>query len=310
MLEVRVVRAWMETPDVRSLELAASGGSELPGFAPGAHIDVHAPGGEIRQYSLLNGPQERSRFRIAVKREGRVSTYLHRDLDVGGLALIDGPRNSFHLRADATHSVLLAGGIGITPLLSMARHLSAARGSWELHYFVRSPAYGGFADLLAALGPAARLHVGLDPDATAGALAGIVGTRPAGSHLYVCGPTPFMDLAMELAAPAWPEGSRHREDFSPDPATKAGDAFEVTLARSRVTCRVGPAESILDALARHGFVHASSCEQGVCGTCLARVLEGTPEHRDHFLSEEERAAGDQLLPCVSRARGTKLVLDL
>ncbi len=300
----------METPEIRSFDLAATGGRRLPGFTPGAHIDLVAPDGEVRQYSLINGPEESSLFRIAVKREGRVSNYLHREVEVGCRTRVVGPRNSFALHGGATHSLLLAGGIGITPLLSMARHLAAAGSSWELHYFVRSRVHAGFAEILEGLGPRVRLHVGLDPGETASALRETLADWSAGRHLYVCGPRLFMDLAMRLAEPAWPEDHRHREDFSPDPSAKVGGSFEVTLARSGLTFRVGEEESLLDALVRQGISHASSCEQGVCGTCLTRVLAGRPEHRDHFLSEEERAAGELILPCVSRASTAKLLLDL
>lgn len=316
-LLTRIAALRQETEEIRWYRLVAADGSPLPVASPGAHIDVHLDSGLIRQYSLCNGPGEDGALEIAVKREPASrggSAGVHAGFHVGGLVTISPPRNNFPLQDDADHHLLLAGGIGITPLLSMARHLAAQGKPFHLHYFVRSARDAAFTDLLDSppLSGSVSLHCGLDAEGTAAELRELLQHRPAGGHLYVCGPVPFMECATAEAAAAWPPDSVHQEWFTaaPGQADEATDLpFRVRLAREGVEFEVEPGQSILQAFDEHGIFAARSCEQGYCGTCELAVLEGEPEHRDTYLSEEERRSGQVMMPCVSRCKGRLLVLD-
>ena len=307
---LRVERIDPEAIDIRSYRLVHPEGAALPSFEAGAHIDVHLPGGLTRQYSLTNGPADRDHYTIAIKREVRSrggSAGMHA-LEVGSLVAVGLPRHNFPLAADASHSVLLAGGIGITPLISIARHLAAAGSSFELHAFTRSPEHTAFRRDLAAepfAGRTATWHI-QDVGEIAEKLSAVIGPPGPGKHLYVCGPGPFMELAMAQAT-AWPSGNRHAEYFSAVAAT--GEEFEVVLARSQQAFHVPQDRSIVQVLAEHGVAVEVSCEQGICGTCLTSVLEGVPDHRDMFLTDEEKAEGRSMMVCVSRAKSARLVID-
>lgn len=316
-MKLRVDHIQAEAADVLSFRLVHPDGSALPPFQPGAHIDVHpGGGGMMRQYSLTNGPDDRDHYTVGVKKEPRSrggSLAMHA-LMPGVLVEVGEPRHNFPLDMDAPHSILLAGGIGLTPLLSMARHLAAAGRSFALHVFSRSPEHTPFRAVLDA--PPLAGHVSLwhldDPAAVRDRLASLVGGRPPGAQLYVCGPTPFMDAAM-AAATAWPAEAKHLEHFGavPSAAAEPGGAFEVVLSRSGgQVVPVAPDQTIVQALADAGVAVDVSCEQGICGTCVTPVLDGTPDHRDSFLTDEERAANDCMTLCVSRARSPRLVLDL
>lgn len=319
LLSTRIAALRQETPEIRSYRLVAADGGPLPAAAPGAHIDVHLGEGLVRQYSLCNGPGDAGVFDIAVKREPESrggSAAVHERFQIGGLVEVGAPRNNFPLQADADRHLLLAGGIGITPLLSMARHLAADGRDCHLHYFVRSSADAAFRDMLEVppLSGAVSLHCGLDPAGTAAAVRGLLQDRQGGAHLYACGPVPFMECATAQAeAAGWPEGTVHQEWFSAVPGQAAvdGDApFRVRLAREGIEFEVAPGQTILEAFDEHGIFAARSCEQGYCGTCETTVLEGEPDHRDTFLSEEEQRSGRVMMPCVSRSRSPLLVLDL
>lgn len=314
-LVVRIAAITRETDEILKFVLVDPDGGVLPGFTAGAHVDVHVAPGLTRQYSLLNPPGENRRYVIAVKREPQSrggSAAMHGGLAPGDLVRIGPPRNNFGLDPGAAHHLLIAGGIGITPLLGMAGQLAATGGAYTLACFVRAPELAGFAEELAPIMRAGRLqlHAGLNAEATVAVVAGLLARQPEGTHVYACGPRPLMDAVGELA-----RGRNlpvHREDFTALPLSAGPDlaAFEVQLAQSGEILPVPPGRSIADVLIEHGVPLDTSCEQGMCGTCLTRVLGGVPEHRDTFLSEEERAAGDHILPCVSRARTPLLVLDL
>lgn len=310
--QVRVARISPEATDIRSYRLVHPENAALPPFEPGAHIDVHLPGGLTRQYSLTNGPADRDHYTIAVKLEPQSrggSAGLHA-LEVGSLIDVGLPRHNFPLAVDASHSMLVAGGIGITPLISMAKHLAAAGCSFELHAFTRSPEHTAFRGELAAPPFAGRTwawHIA-DVAEVKKKLVELVGTPHSGAHLYVCGPGPFMELVMATAA-AWPAEAKHLEYFSAAPV-EAGAGFEVALARSGGSFQVPEDQSIVQALAGHGITVEVSCEQGICGTCMTSVLEGVPDHRDMFLTDEEKAEGHKMMLCVSRAKSPRLVLDL
>jgi vanillate O-demethylase ferredoxin subunit len=317
-IDVRVVRKRREARDVLSFALEAVDGAGLPAFTAGAHIDVHLPGGLTRQYSLCNPPGERHRYVIGVLREPASrggSRAMHELVREGDVLRIGAPRNHFGLAADATSSLLLAGGIGITPILAMAHELAAAGREFSLHYCARSADRAAFADRLHASAFAARVHVHLDDGDAAQRvdLARLLARPAAGRHAYVCGPRGFIDAALASAADSgWPAASLHREFFGGAEATAgaADERFEVRLARSERVVVVPAGVTVVQALAASGVDVPTSCEQGVCGTCLTRVVEGVPEHRDLYLTPEEQARNDQFTPCCSRSKSPWLVLDL
>ncbi|MEH3085972.1 MAG: PDR/VanB family oxidoreductase [Xylophilus ampelinus] len=317
LLTVRVARKAAEALDICSLELVRADGGPLPAFAAGSHIDLHLPGGLVRQYSLCNEPGETHRYLVAVLRDaaGRGgSRAVHDAMHEGDTLAISAPRNHFALARDASHHLLLAGGIGITPVLCMAERLAVAGEPFALHYCTRSRERTAFADRIAAssFAPAVALHHDDGPDAQKFDLAATLGGAPAGSHLYVCGPKGFMDAVLGAArARGWPEDRLHYEFFGATVEASADDAgFQVKLASSGRLVDVPVGRTVVQALAACGVEVLTSCEQGVCGTCLTRVLEGQPDHKDSYLTPEEQAAGDQFLPCCSRSRSPVLVLDL
>ena len=271
----------------------------------------------MRQYSLCSSNAATSHYRIAVKQEPGSrggSRAMHERVRRGDRLAIAGPRNNFAMAPDAGHSILIAGGIGITPLLCMALDLHARGRSFELQYFSRSLAHTAFHATLSHPGFANQVgfHYALDPDAVRAYMRKHLWHRQEGAHLYLCGPRPFMDLVEQTAAVTWPPESVHLEYFQADPAALAGprETFLVKLARSGRQCVVPPDKSIVRALEEVGVYVETSCEQGVCGTCLTGVLDGVPDHRDVFLTDEEKAANDRMLVCVGRARSDVLVLDL
>jgi vanillate monooxygenase ferredoxin subunit len=316
---VRVTSALSIAQDIRLMTLAAADGSPLPAYQPGSHIDLHLGSGLIRQYSLCGPQDDASSYAVAVKLEQESrggSKWVHEKLDAGSELHISAPRNNFPMAAQARHSILVAGGIGITPLISMARSLQAQGQSFELLYFCRSTDHAAFRDELetGALSAACRFHLGLTREAVTGALREALVPRPEAAHLYLCGPRPFMDAVQEVAAQAgWPDDTVHLEYFgaSQQAADTTGDTgFQVTLTRSGVTLDVGADDTIIDVLRARGIDVETSCEQGVCGTCVTSVLEGTPEHRDCFLTSQEKASGNCMAICISRSRSPRLVLDL
>ncbi len=316
-LKARVNRISSETPGIKVFELVSATSTPLPAVSPGAHIDVRIDEDLVRQYSLCNGPEDRDKYLIAVKREPDSrggSRALHERVSEGDILSIGAPRNHFALAPDAPHHLLLAGGIGITPILAMARHLQADGTSFALQYFTRSvgeTAFHGFLSRPELRGKVV-FHYALDPHGLRLYLQRLLQERPPGAHLYVCGPRPFMDLVEETAAASWPAEAVHAEYFSADPMAFAGPRapFEVMLALTGGTYPVPGDKTIVEALAAHGVEIQTACEQGVCGTCITGLLDGVPDHRDAYLSEAERRACDKILPCVSRARGKLLVLDL
>lgn len=303
--------------DVRVVTLASTDGSPLPRFTPGAHIDVHLPRQIVRQYSLCGELFDSSQYKIAVKLEERSrggSRYIHDSLRDGDLLRISAPRNNFPLCAGSGRRLLLAGGIGITPLLAMARQLVATREDFHLHYFARSYGHATFADLLA--GPDFRdlttLHLNLDAEATGLHLGRILADCLDPVDLYIRGPRPFIVAARGVAqALGWHEDNIHVEYFGALPVSAvAAGAFTVRLARTGQSVEVGPSETIVSALAKVGIAISTSCEAGVCGTCITGVLDGVPDHRDDVLSASERATCRHVTPCVSRSKTPVLVLDL
>ena len=316
LLNVKIGSRKLEAEGIISLKLDPCDGGTLPAFRAGAHIDVHLSNGLVRQYSLYGDPSDTTCYQIAVLREpnGRGgSRYVHDELREGDMLRISSPRNHFPL-IPASHTLLFAGGIGITPLLSMARELYAQRASFELHYCVRSLARAAFSDWLAAsdFEDNVRLHIDEGPDANRLDAGRLCRDAIAGAHLYVCGPSGFMTHVISTAQGAgWDDARIHREYFAPPAETAtSGEVFELECARAGKLVPVADGQSIAAALRSHGIEVPLSCEQGICGTCSIRVLDGIPDHRDHFLTASEKAANDRLLACCSRARSARLVLDL
>jgi len=315
--QLRVAARRQETEDIVTLDLADPAGSELPSFSAGAHIDIEAAPGLVRQYSLLNDPAERTRYRIGILRDRASrggSQAMHR-LAVGDIVYAAGPRNHFELHAGSHHTWLLAGGIGVTPLLCMAQQLQKENREFTLDYCVRSAAQAAYAGDLREAAFADSVHVHLDDGEEQQRLH--IDERLAlmapGTHIYICGPAGFMAWCIEAAGRAGvPDSQLHVEYFkAADQADTATEIeFEIKLASSGATLKVPRLASILSVLRDHGIAVPASCEAGVCGTCLTSVLAGTPDHRDVYLSKEERAAGDVILPCCSRALSPLLVLDI
>ncbi len=316
-IDVRVAAKRNEATDICTYELVDAGGDALPPFAAGAHIDVHLPNGLVRQYSLCNDPGESHRYLIGVLRDPASrggSQAMHEMVNEGDMLKIGAPKNHFPLAHEARRSLLLAGGIGVTPILCMAERLAGAGAEFDMHYCTRSRERTAFVERIEASRFAPRVHFHFDdgPDEQKLDIAALLATPEAGTHLYVCGPKGFMDAVLDTArAQGWPEKQVHYEFFSAEPLKSDDDeSFDVKLASSGRTVRVEAGQSVIEALAAAGVEVPTSCEQGVCGTCLTRVIEGTPDHRDSYLTDEEREANDQFLPCCSRAKSALLVLDL
>jgi ferredoxin-NADP reductase len=304
-----------EAEDIVSLELVAPDGAALPAFTAGAHIDLSLGKGLVRSYSLVNDPAQTDRYVVAVNLDPASrggSRCIHETLQAGQPVEVSAPRNHFPLVEDAPHVVLIAGGIGITPLLCMIRRLNALGRHWTLHYSARSRAKAAYLGALRELAePFGRLDFhfvnecgGRLPD-----LAALVGASPAGSHLYCCGPAPMLH-AFEAAAAGRAAGTVHVEYFSAQQDAATAGGFEVMLARSGRSLRIQPGESILDALLADGVDVGHACKEGVCGACQTRVLEGVPDHRDAYLSPREKSAGDSIMLCCSGCSSETLVLDL
>jgi vanillate O-demethylase ferredoxin subunit len=318
-LRVRVARKAVEATDICSLELVSVDGGALPGFSAGSHVDVHLPGGTVRQYSLCNDPAETHRYLIAVLRDPASrggSVAVHDAVQEGDELQISAPKNHFALAHEAGHSLLLAGGIGVTPILCMAERLGVMGVSFEMHYAARSRERTAFVERIQGSAFADKVCFHFDDGAQDQRLdlPALLARPQPGTHLYVCGPKGFMDAALATArAAGWGEQQLHWEFFSAgaEAAPRTGDeAIEVQLASSGRVITVAPDQTVTQALAEAGVEVLVSCEQGVCGTCLTRVLQGTPDHRDVYLTPEEQAANDQFTPCCSRARSPRLVLDL
>ncbi|MGE0040312.1 MAG: 2Fe-2S iron-sulfur cluster-binding protein [Vicinamibacterales bacterium] len=313
-MRLRVTDIRDEAEGIRSFDLRDPGGAELPPFEAGAHIEVTIewPDGRTaaRHYSLLGDPRDQSRYRIAVLLEpaGRGgSRFMHERVETGSSLRVGSPANGFSLR-EADHTILIAGGIGITPILSMARTLGQQGRSFEVHYAARTPARMAFRDELEAVARGhAHFHVtGADPRRFD--LAAILAAPVHGARAYACGP-PAMIRAVSAASDqaGWPKDRIHFEGFGLH--QRPGDrAITVTLERSGLTVEVAPGVAVLDALLDAGVWAPHECRRGTCGSCMTRVVAGEPDHRDVCLPEALR---DQFIcTCVSRARTGYLTLDL
>jgi ferredoxin-NADP reductase len=307
-----VVQAITQEADgVIGLTLADADGQDLPVWTPGAHIGLLFDGRLERQYSLCSEPEDRRQWRIAVLREPESrggSEWVHSRLQLGDILPSTGPGNQFEL-VDADRYVFVAGGIGITPLLPMIRAVEARGAEWGLLYGGRHRSSMAFVAALEAYGDRVRIQ----PEDQWGLLdlKAVLGTPQAGVAIYSCGPERLLE-AVEVTCSGWPDGALHVERFRARPGALEGQSgsFEVVLAKSNLSCHVRESQTIIDALDTAGFHVPRSCGEGTCGTCLTKVLEGVPDHRDSFLMGKKRAANQTICVCCSRSLTPRLVLDL
>jgi vanillate O-demethylase ferredoxin subunit len=316
-LTVRVAGKAPEAADICTVTLVDPSGKPLPPFDAGAHIDVYLRNALVRQYSLCNDPREKHRYVIAVLRVPMSrggSAAMHEDIEVGDLIEISAPKNHFPLVPSAPRSLLLAGGIGVTPIIGMAERLGSIDADFEMHYCTSSLDRTAFVERIAQSAYAGRVshHFSDGPAEQRLDLPAVLDRQPPGTHLYVCGPEGFVDFVISTATQkGWPGPLVHREYFcastrSPETAV----AFDVRIASTGKVYRVAEDQSVVEALAEYGIAIPTSCEQGVCGTCVTRVIEGEVEHRDLCLTREEHAKHDCFTPCCSRAKSSLLVVDL
>ncbi|WP_454871930.1 PDR/VanB family oxidoreductase [Paraburkholderia xenovorans] len=318
---VRVDSVRDEAHGVRSFSVSRLDGQPFDHYEPGAHIDVTGPSGVTRQYSLCGDPDHRETHLFAVKREDASrggSRSLHDEVTVGSQLTIGAPRNLFQLAPGAEEHVLIAAGIGVTPLLSMTYRLLKQRQPFVLHYFARSAEHAAFLPLLsrAPFSEYVKLHFGVERDRLDAVLGDCLADARDGTHIYTCGPSAFMERVVAIGETRVQSQAIHLERFAAEPASTTSaesatlDTFDVRIASSGATVRVDRNTTIVAALASIGIEVDTSCGEGVCGTCMVDVVSGTPEHRDHCLSKAERASGKVICCCISRAASPVLVLDL
>jgi ferredoxin-NADP reductase len=319
-LRLKVLQLRWEAEDVVSVELISADDRPLPPWAPGDHIDVHLPGGLIRQYSLCGDSRHGAPWRIAVLRvrDGRGgSAAVHDTVRPGDVLTVVGPRNNFGFRAAGSY-IFLAGGIGITPILPMVRQAEAGGTPWQLWYGGRSRSNMALVEELAAIESSAdldrpeRLRLIAQDEHGLLPLQQILGNAQSDTLVYCCGPAPMLDAVTQACA-HWQPDSLVIERFSAKEQPhedNPGSGFEVEAARSGLTVTVAPQESIVEALEAAGVEPMTSCLEGICGTCETKVLSGVPDHRDSLLSESEREANQTMMICVSRCAGSRLVLDI
>jgi len=319
-IETKIIDRQDVAERIMRIELQAS--EPLPRFEPGAHVDVQIPQTDlVRQYSMLNDPEQSNTYVLAIQKELQSrggSTALFEHAQVGQSLWISPPKNRFQLHPQAPHHILIAGGVGITPLLSMAQSLLRQQASFVLHYSTRNRARTAFYEELSQ-GPLAE-HVRFYHDDYKGHIAfnlrmALEKIDPQ-SHVYVCGPATLIRAVQAGArVVGLPLEQVHYEYFSleglqPSTRPQENHPFEVVLAKSQQRVTVQPNETIVQALEKTGVSVLVSCEEGICGTCVTPVLEGVPEHRDHYLHPEEKASNRLITPCCSRSQTPSLVLDL
>jgi len=319
LIEVRLTDIEVAARDTNLFTLKRPDGGALPPYKPGAHIDIHLPNGLTRQYSLLNPYDDSGSYVVAIKRDPQSrggSRYIFDELQVGDTFKIGGPRNNFPLVENAEHVVLFAGGIGITPIWCMMRQLAAAGRAWTLHYSCRSRADMAFLRTLEDMqedrqSGSVHLHFDDEADGKFIDLAAAVAASPASAHFYCCGPNPML-AAFEAATAALPRHQVHVEYFTPkaEAAAATMGGFWVELARSGEEYFIPEGRKILEVLFEAGVDVDYSCELGICGECVTRVISGIPEHHDSVLSEEEQASNEKVMICCAGCKSERLVLDM
>jgi vanillate O-demethylase ferredoxin subunit len=312
LFQLEVASAEQIAQGIRRYELRPPAGVALPPFTAGAHIDLHLPNGMVRSYSLVNPQEERHRYVIAINRDLASrggSLWLHDTLRPGETIAAGPPRSNFPLVEDASDSLLIAGGIGITPLWCMIQRLQRLGRSWQLIYCARTAARAAFRAELAGLGNAVRFNFDEEPGGAQLDIDSVVARAPASAHLYCCGPVPML-AAFERATASRPSAQVHVEYFSAAAPPAADGGFTVVLRRAGLSFEVPKGKTIIDTLIANGIDAPYSCLEGVCGTCETRVIEGTPDHRDLVLSKQEREANGTMMICCSGSKTARLVLDL
>ncbi len=314
-LQVFVHTLRYEAQGIISIELRASDQKDLPAFEAGSHIDLHLPNGLVRSYSLLNDCSERHRYVLGVLKDANSrggSKAVHEQLRVGMRLDISSPRNNFALHEEAAHSVLVAGGIGVTPILCMARRLRALGKSFEVLYFARSREHAAFLDDVQALGAKVHLHFDDEQAGPPDLKALLAARNTPNAHYYACGPAVMLD-AFEAHCQSLGYAQAHIERFTAVAVAASSDAqlrYTVELKRSGKVIEITPEVSLLAALLAANTDLMTSCEEGICGSCETRVLEGIPDHRDSVLSPAEQASNRSMMVCVSGCKSERLVLDL
>lgn len=318
LLNLKVSAVRNLTEQIRELELRDGTGKALPAFTPGAHLRFTLPtrhGKMERCYSLVSSSHEGDCYRIAVHRSptsGGGSAYMCEEVEAGTLLQALGPKNDFPLSENAEHHLLIAGGIGITPILAMAQKLRSAGQSFALHYVARTAENMAYAPLLLA-DSGLQAHLYFDHGNPAGGipLTALLAEPRQNTHAYVCGPRPMIGAFLETGtAQGWQPEQLHFELFSTPPVAPGDRPLEVELARSRLTLKVGRDQSILDAVIAAGVDPLFDCRRGECGSCAVGVIDGIPDHRDYALNAQQKAGNKTMCICVSRARGERLVLDI
>ena len=314
-IPVRVVAIERVTGEIKHFTLAPAAGGDLPAFSGGSHIIVVMRGANRihrNPYSLMSCPGQLDTYEISVRRMEQSrggSHFMHDQVQVGSELEIAHPVNLFPLDKIARKHLLIAGGIGITPFVAQLADLHSGDVPYELHYATRSPEHCAFGEVLSEREPG-RVHRYYDSTGKLIDFEGLLSSQPLGTHVYVCGPGLMIEKVVATAREqGWPDSHIHWEQFSAPPA---GEAFDVYLARSNLEVHVVPDQSLLECIEAAGVEVPYLCRGGVCGHCRTAVIEveGQLVHNDHFLSDEEKASGRVIMPCVSRARCSKLVLDL
>jgi vanillate O-demethylase ferredoxin subunit len=311
MLQLRIKSAVWEAPNIVSYELRLTNGKELPPFTAGAHVDIKLGNGLMRSYSLVNPQSEHHRYVIAVQKDRQSrggSKWIHQNLRAGEIIAVSEPRNNFVLNEDAEKSIFLAGGIGITPMLSMISQLTVLGRDWELVFCSRTRVSTPFLDSLEQ-NSRVRLNFDREPGGEVLNIAEMVKAAPANTHLYCCGPAPMLE-AFEAATKELQRERVHVEYFTATEPPAIEGGFTVVLAKSNQEIEIPAGKTILTALNDSGIAVPHSCTEGVCGTCETRVLEGIPDHRDRILTDAQRASNKTMMICCSGSKGGKLVLDL
>ncbi len=315
-LQVKVRNAIRETSDILRIELIHIKDEQLPEFSAGAHIDLFLENNLIRQYSLSNNSSQRDYYEIAVLKEsdgGGGSAYIHQNIKRGLEIKISVPRNNFPLAQDVDKHLLLAGGIGVTPMMSMIEDLVAQKADYILHYCTRSIEQTAFYERLKPLEKSGHVvfhHDGGDPNSGFD-IGNFLSKQTLGAHIYFCGPPSFMK-AVENGTQGWPKDTIHSEYFIPPETRKAAEPktqeFQVKIASTGKVFSISKTQSIVEVLRDNGMSIDTSCEDGYCGTCMTRFLDGEPEHRDLVLDKDDRK--EFVLICCARSKTPTLVLDL
>jgi vanillate O-demethylase ferredoxin subunit len=315
-IQVRVHKVWQDGTNVKLFDLRPLDSSPLANFSAGAHIDIVTPSA-TRQYSLCNDPKESHRYLVGIALDENSrggSQWLHNELHLGDTVTISSPRNHFALTDNQTHSVFIAGGIGITPIVAMILALESKEQTWELHYTAKHQASAPLLELLAQTSAACKhgkIHYYFTQDTRAKRvdLTQVVKQAPATSHFYCCGPTRLIDTFAETTRSLPPE-QVHFERFSADDVKFADGGFVIALSKSNMELNVPAGQSILEVLQTQKINVPCACREGICGSCEIRVLDGIPDHRDSVLTDAEKQSNTTIMACCSGALTDKLVLDI